>query len=44
MPRERLTILATIGAAVAIMGVLFAIDPIRDAVSAAFAGDLGQMR
>ena len=44
MPRERLTILATVGAAVAIMGVLFAIDPIRDAVSAAFAGDLGQMR
>jgi uncharacterized membrane protein YdjX (TVP38/TMEM64 family) len=44
MPRERLTILATIGAAVAIMGGLFAIDPIRDAVSAAFAGDLGQMR
>ena len=44
MPRERLTILATIVAAIAITGLLFAIDPIRDAVSAAFAGDLGQMR
>jgi uncharacterized membrane protein YdjX (TVP38/TMEM64 family) len=44
MPRERLTILATIVAAFAITGLLFAIEPIRDAVSAAFAGDLGQMR
>ena len=44
MPRERLTILATIVAALAITGLLFAIEPIRDAVSAAFAGDLGQMR
>ena len=44
MPRERLTILVTIVAAVAITGLLFAIDPIRDAVSAAFAGDLGEMR
>ena len=44
MPRERLTILATIVAAMAITGLLFAIEPIRDAVSAAFAGDLGEMR
>ena len=44
MPRERLSILATIVAAVALTGMLFAIDPIRDAVSAAFAGDLGEMR
>jgi len=41
MPRERLTILATIVAALAITGLLFAIEPIRDAVSAAFSGDLG---
>jgi uncharacterized membrane protein YdjX (TVP38/TMEM64 family) len=42
--RERLTISLTIGAALAITGLLFAIDPIRDAVSAAFSGDLGEMR
>ena len=44
MPRERLTITLTIAAAVAITGLLFAIDPIRDAVTAAFQGDLGAMR
>ena len=44
MPRERLSILATIAAAVLLTGMLFAIDPIRDAVGAAFAGDLGEMR
>ena len=44
MPRERLSILATIAAAVVLTGMLFAIDPIRDAVGAAFAGDLGEMR
>ena len=44
MPRERLQLLATVAAAVALMGLLFAIDPIRDAVSAALGGDLGQMR
>ena len=44
MSRERLSILATLTAALALTGLLFAIDPIRDAVSAAFAGDLGQMR
>ena len=44
MPRERLSILATIAVAVALTGMLFAIDPIRDAVGAAFAGDLGEMR
>ena len=44
MPRQRLTILLTIAAALAITGMLFAIEPIRDAVSAAFGGDLGEMR
>ncbi|HKG63692.1 MAG TPA: VTT domain-containing protein [Solirubrobacteraceae bacterium] len=44
MPRQRLTIFLTIAAALAITGLLFAIDPIRDAVSAAFQGDLGAMR
>ena len=44
MPRERLTILVTIAAALAITGMLLAIEPIRDAVSAAFQGDLGAMR
>jgi uncharacterized membrane protein YdjX (TVP38/TMEM64 family) len=44
MRSERLTILLTIGAALAITGLLFAIDPIRDAVSAAFQGDLAAMR
>jgi uncharacterized membrane protein YdjX (TVP38/TMEM64 family) len=44
VPRERLTILLTIAAALAITGMLFAIDPIRDAVSAAFRGDLDAMR
>ena len=44
MHRERLSILATVAVAVALTGLLFAIDPIRDAVRAAFAGDLGEMR
>jgi uncharacterized membrane protein YdjX (TVP38/TMEM64 family) len=44
VPRQRLTIFLTIAAALAITGLLFAIDPIRDAVSAAFQGDLGAMR
>ena len=44
MQRERLTVIATITAAVVLTGLLFAIDPIRDAVAAAFSGDLGQMR
>ena len=42
--RERLTVIATITAAVVLTGLLFAIDPIRDAVAAAFSGDLGEMR
>jgi uncharacterized membrane protein YdjX (TVP38/TMEM64 family) len=42
--RERLTILLSIVAALALTGMLFAIEPIRDAVSAAFSGDLGEMR
>jgi uncharacterized membrane protein YdjX (TVP38/TMEM64 family) len=44
VPRERLTIILTIAAALAITGLLFAIDPIREAVTAAFRGDLGAMR
>ena len=44
MPRQRLTIFLTIAAALAITGLLFAIDPIREAVTAAFRGDLGAMR
>lgn len=44
MHRERLTILLSIVAALVITGMLFAIEPIRDAVSAAFSGDLGKMR
>jgi uncharacterized membrane protein YdjX (TVP38/TMEM64 family) len=42
--RERLSIVATVSAAVMLTGLLFAIDPIRDAVAAAFSGDLGEMR
>lgn len=44
MHRERLTVIATLVAALALTGLLFAIDPIRDAVGAAFSGDLGEMR
>ena len=44
MPRERLQLLVTVAAAVVLTGLLFAIDPIRDAVAAAFSGDLGEMR
>jgi uncharacterized membrane protein YdjX (TVP38/TMEM64 family) len=42
--RERLSILITLTAAIVVTGLLFTIDPIRDAVSAAFAGDLSEMR
>ena len=44
MHRQRLTILATVAAALVMIGLLFAIEPIRDAVAAAFRGDLGEMR
>ena len=42
--RERLSIIATVTAALLVTGVLFTIDPIRDAVAAAFSGDLAEMR
>ncbi len=44
MEHSRLTILVTLAAALALSGLLFAIEPVRDAVSAALAGDLGRMR
>ena len=44
MHRERLSIIASLSAALLLTGLLFAIDPIRDAVAAAFSGDLGAMR
>ena len=44
MRRDHLQLLATLLVALALTGLLFAIDPIRDAVSAAFGGDLGEMR
>lgn len=44
MPRQRFTILATIAIALLVTGLLLAIDPIYAAVSAAFRGDLGEMR
>ena len=44
MHREQLQLLVTVAVAVALTGLLFAIDPIRDAVAAAFSGDLGTMR
>ncbi len=44
MYRERLSIIATVIAALALTALLFAIEPIRDAVAAAFRGDLGTMR
>ena len=44
MSRERLSIVAAVAVALALTGLLFAIDPIRDAVAAAFRGDLGEMR
>jgi uncharacterized membrane protein YdjX (TVP38/TMEM64 family) len=40
----RVTILLTVAGALAFLGLLFAIGPIRDAVSAALQGDLGRMR
>jgi uncharacterized membrane protein YdjX (TVP38/TMEM64 family) len=42
--RERLSIIATVTAALVVTGVLFTIDPIRDAVAAAFSGDLPGLR
>jgi uncharacterized membrane protein YdjX (TVP38/TMEM64 family) len=44
MPRGRLLILATIAGTLALTGLLFLIDPIRDAVSAALHGDVSRMR
>ena len=44
MRRDHLQLLLTVVVALALTGLLFAIDPIRDAVAAAFSGDLGQMR
>ena len=42
--RRRLPILAAVGTALALTAALLAIGPVRDAVSAALGGDLGQMR
>jgi uncharacterized membrane protein YdjX (TVP38/TMEM64 family) len=42
--RDRLTILATVAAALLFTGLLFLIEPIREAVTAALGGDLGRMR
>jgi uncharacterized membrane protein YdjX (TVP38/TMEM64 family) len=42
--RDRITILAAVLVTVALTGALFAIAPIRDAVSAALGGDLSGMR
>jgi uncharacterized membrane protein YdjX (TVP38/TMEM64 family) len=42
--RDNLQLLATLAAALALTGLLFAIDPIREAVAAAFSGDLAAMR
>jgi uncharacterized membrane protein YdjX (TVP38/TMEM64 family) len=44
MHRDRLTIFIAVLATVALTGALFAIGPIRDAVSAALGGDLTGMR
>ncbi len=44
MHRDQLQLLVSVAVAVALTGLLFAIDPIRDAVAAAFGGDLGTMR
>ncbi len=44
MHRDQLQLLVSVAVAVALTGLLFAIDPIRDAVAAAFSGDLGTMR
>jgi uncharacterized membrane protein YdjX (TVP38/TMEM64 family) len=44
MHRDRLTILAAVLATIVLTGALFAIGPIRDAVSAALGGDLTGMR
>ena len=44
MHHGRLTIIATVVATVALTGALFAIEPVRDAVSAALSGDLGRVR
>ena len=44
MQHGRLTILATVVATIALSAGLFAIEPVRDAVSAAARGDLGLLR
>ena len=44
MHRERLQIIATLVVALGLVALLIAIDPIRDAVAAAFSGDLDEMR
>lgn len=44
MHHGRLTIIATVVATLALTGALFAIEPVRDAVSAALSGDLGRVR
>ena len=44
MHHGRLTIFATVVATLALTGALFAIDPVRDAVSAALSGDLDRVR
>ena len=44
MHRDRVTILAAVLAALALTAGLVAVDPIRDAVAAAFRGDLEAMR
>jgi uncharacterized membrane protein YdjX (TVP38/TMEM64 family) len=42
--RDRATILATLAVTVALTGVLFLFEPIRDATTAALHGNLGKMR
>ena len=44
MHRDRLTVIAALAAAVLLTGLLFLIEPVRDAVTAALGGDLGRMR
>jgi uncharacterized membrane protein YdjX (TVP38/TMEM64 family) len=42
--RDRLTIVATVAVTLALTGVLFLFEPIREAVTAALHGNLGKMR
>jgi uncharacterized membrane protein YdjX (TVP38/TMEM64 family) len=44
MSRQRASIVGTVAATLLLVGALFAIEPIRDAVTAALRGDLGAMR